>query len=164
MIGFVSTAYSATTLRVAEILKDDANHSIGKRNLAARQLYEELHKILPVAAVVQQNPALENPVYWGLYADRQTAVEGFRCGNEFGGTGRDCEQLYPALVAIFDAGAQADQVEPLCRRLKIDVLVVSSGDPVWSNPNSWVWKRNALIAADYARAFLMKTPDFVESR
>lgn len=52
----------------------------------------------------------------------------------------------------------------LCRRLKIDVLVVTSGDPVWNIPDSWVWKRYPLISNGDARAFLMKTPVFAEKR
>jgi len=165
VIGLVSTAYSAGTLRMAEISSDGgAEHVVGKRNLAARRVYEELRQVLPATAVVQQNPALDNPVYWGIYADRQTAVEGFRCGNEFGGTGDGCAEFYPALVAIFDSGAQADQVETLCRRLHIDVLVVTSGDPVWSNPDSWVWKKTPLVSANDVRAFLMKPASFAESR
>jgi len=165
VIGFVSTAYSAGTLRMAEISSDSGTeHAIGKRNLSARRVYQELRQVLPATAVVQQNPALDNPVYWGIYANRQTAVEGYRCGNEFGGTGDGCAEIYPALLAIFGSGAQADQVEPLCLRLHIDVLVVTSGDPVWSNPDSWVWKRTPLVSADEVRAFLMKPASFAESR
>ncbi len=166
MIGIVSTAYSAVTLRVSEILNDrnDVEHAIGKKNFAARQVYEQLREILPVTAVVQQNPTLENPVYWGIYANRQTAIGGAGCGIAFGGSGRDCDQLYAALAALFGPDAQADQVELLCRRLKVDVLVVTSGDPVWSIADSWVWKRNPFVSTGYARAFLMKSPDFAETR
>ncbi|MCU1335578.1 MAG: hypothetical protein JWO19_1159 [Bryobacterales bacterium] len=164
MIGAVSTVYSAITLRVAEILNDQDNeHPIGKKNFAARRIYEQLRDILPVTAVVQQNPAQENPVYWGIYANRQTAVGGRSCGIEFGGTGRGCDQLYPALAAIFESGAAADQVDPLCRRLKIDVLVVTSGDPVWSVRDSWVWERNPLISVGDARAFLITSSSVVRT-
>jgi hypothetical protein len=91
-------------------------------------------------------------------------VGGANCGIEFGGTVPDCAQLYPALAAIFQSVAQANQVEPVCRRLKIDVLVVTSGDPVWNIPDSWVWKRYPLISTGNARAFLMKTPVFAEKQ
>ena len=163
VIGVVSTVYSALVLRAAEMLIDGrAEHATGKRNFAARRVYEQLRRILPVTAVVQQNPALLNPVYWGLYANRQTAVQGPGCGVVFGGTGRDCDHLYAALAAIFDSGAQADQVEPICGRLHIDVLVVTSGDPVWSVQDSWVWKRNALVSTESARAFLITPASLAE--
>jgi hypothetical protein len=160
MIGIVSTMYSAITLRVTEILNDqDGEHAIGKKNFAARTAYEQLRELLPVTAVVQQNPTLENPVYWGLYANRQTAVGGADCGSAFGGSGRGCEQIYSALAAIFESGAQADQVEPLCRRLKIDALVVTSGDPIWNVPDSWAWKRPPVVSTNDARAFLISSPN-----
>ena len=66
-MGILSTAYSVITLRVAEILNErGAEHVTGKRNFAARQVYEQLRALLPVSAVFQQNPTLENPVYWGI--------------------------------------------------------------------------------------------------
>ena len=165
ILGIVSTIYSAITLRTSEILNDrEGEHAIGRRTFAARRVYEKLREILPVTAVVQQNPVLENPVYWGLYANRQTAVGVGSCGVVFGGTGRGCEELYRALAAIFEPGGQPDQVETICRRLGIDVLVVTSGDPVWSTPGSWVWERSPLVSADDARAFLMKSPAFAETR
>jgi len=157
-MGILSTLYSAVTLRVVEILNDrEDGHSTGKRNFAARQVYEQLREVLPVTTVVQQNPTLENPVYWGIYGNRQTAVGGGKCGSEFGGNGRGCDQLYAALAAIFESGAPPDNVESLCHRLHIDVLVVTSGDPVWSVPDSWVWKRNPLVSAGAARAFLIES-------
>lgn len=165
IVGMVSTAYSAVTLRTAEILNDlGAGHAAGKQTLAARLVYEQLRKTVPVTAVVQQNPALENPVFWGIYADRQTAIGVSSCGIEFGGTAPGCDPLYTALAAIFESGVPAKQVEQLCRRLKIDVLVVTSGDPVWNIPDSWVWKRAPLISASNARAFLMKPPFSTEKQ
>jgi len=164
VIGIVSTAYSLTTLRTAEILNDlGGDHAAGKQTLAARLVYEQLRHILPLTAVVQQNPSLENPVFWGIYGNRQTAVAGATCGKEFGGTGVDCDRLYPALAALFDSGDPDDQIEPLCQRLKIDVLVVTKSDPVWTIRNSWVWKRTPLVSASDARAFLMKSPAHAET-
>lgn len=165
VIGIVSTAYSLATLRAAEILNDlGGEHAAGKETLAARLIYEQLRQTLPPTAVVQQNPTLENPVFWGIYANRQTAIAGATCGKEFGGTAGDCDQLYAALAALFEAGDQTDQVEPLCEQLKIDVLVVTRGDPVWSMPDSWVWKRNPVVNTGDARAFLMELPARSEKR
>ena len=62
-------------------------------------------------------------------------------------------------------GGRPDQVEtPSAAGSGIDVLVVTSGDPVWSTRGSWVWERHPLVSADDARAFLMKSPAFAETR
>jgi hypothetical protein len=156
VIGIVSTAYSAITLRIAEMLNDRGDkHTVGKRNFAARQVYEQLRGTLPVNSIIQQNPTPENPVYWGLYANRQTAIGVSDCGIEFGGTGRGCDQLYHELAAIFESDARSDVVQSLCRLLKIDVLVVTTGDPAWNIHDGWVWTSQALVATDAARAFLI---------
>ena len=36
----------------------------------------------------------------------------------------------------------------------IDALVVIDSDKVWADKSSWVWKKQPILANDYARAFL----------
>ena len=159
VIGVASTAYSAITLRSVELLNDRAEaNRVGKRNRDARQIYSQLRETLPASAIVQQNPALENPVYWGIYANRQTAVGGRNCGIEFGGTGSGCDQIYRSLADLFEHGDRDEQLEPLCRRLGINVLVVTSDDPIWGIAESWVWRRTPLASAPEVRAFRIPSP------
>ena len=156
VIGLVSTMYSAVTLRIVDILVDQGTeHAGGKRNFAARVVYEQLRGILPETAVLQQNPDLENPVYWGLYSNRQTAAAGNSCGIEFGGSRARCSELYPAVAGVFRSGDSPDRIASICRMSNIDVLVVTDEDPVWKISGSWVWKATPIIAVGSVRAFLM---------
>jgi len=156
VLGIVSTAYSAVTLRGVEMLNyRGPDHSVAGRNFSARVVYEQLRSLLPVTAVLQQNPDLENPVYWGLYSNRQTAAAGLNCGIEFGGNRSRCSELYPGLAGLFQSGDSPDRAASICRMSNIDVLVVTDGDPVWKISDSWVWKVTPIVAADSARAFLM---------
>ena len=157
VIGVVSTAYSLGVLRFAEIGYDQGpEYAVGKRTYAARQVYERLREILPVTAIVQENPDQENLIYYGLYSNRQMAVGGPTCGSEFGGSLQACHQVYPAVSALFSArGAGVEDAEEACRKLKIDALIVTSGDPVWKAADSWVWKMRPSITTDFARAFVM---------
>ena len=47
-------------------------------------------------------------------------------------------------------GADVAQV---CRSLKVDVLLVNARDPVWNNPDSWVWKTKPSIQNDFVRIY-----------
>jgi len=156
VIGTLSTAYSLQRLRIGEILDDPApEYAAGKRMYAAREVYERLRNVLGTSAIVQQNPALENPVYYGLYSNRQTSASDTACGATFGGNLRKCQEIYPALAALFQPGARAEDVDAICRRLSIDALIVTSGDPVWRESDSWIWKRVPVVNTNFARAFLM---------
>ncbi len=157
VIGIVSTAYSVGGLRFAEWGYDvGPDYTVGRRNYAARQVYEQLQGMLPIAAIVQQNPDQDVPQYWGLYSNRQTAASDRECGSVFGGSLQDCRQVYPAVSAIFSArGASAEEAEEVCRKLKIDALVVTDGDPVWKVSNSWVWTMQPSVAKGSARGFLI---------
>ena len=156
VIGTLSTAYSLGMLRMGEIFNDRApEYAAGKRMYAAREVYTTLRTLLGTGAIVQQNPALENPVSYGLYSNRQTSVAEPGCGATFGGSMQKCREVYPALAAVFQPGARAEDVDAICRRLSIDALVVTSGDPVWNASDSWIWKRVPAVSTNFARAFLM---------
>ena len=65
------------------------DHQLGERTYALRQVYERLKSELPGNALVQQNPnGVPGDLFYGLYADRQTAAETSSCGVAFGGAGR----------------------------------------------------------------------------
>ncbi len=157
IIGVVSTVYSVSVLRSAEIFGDlGPEYPSGKRMYDARRVYERLRDILPAAATVQENPDLDDPIYYGLYANRQTVVGGATCGSAFGGDPQACGPAFATVAALFSArGAGAEEAADVCRKWKIDALVVTSGDPAWKAAGSWVWKMQPVIATDFARAFVM---------
>ena len=134
-----------------------SDHNLGSRTYLLRQLYEGLKSKLPQTAVVQRNPD-EDPgdVPYGLYADRQAAVETAQCFTVFGGDPALCSPIFGRIHDLFDKPEAfgTDRLETVCTDLSIDALVVKDTDPVWADRNSWVWKRQPAIANRYARVFL----------
>ena len=171
-LGAATTAYDLTMLRIYPILLDDLpipryawlapDRYLGERTYALRQVYERLHGELPKHALVQHNPdAYPGDMFYGLYADRQTAVETLGCGAVFGGSAALCPGTLAPIVQLFAQSGNLDsaQVDEVCRKLSIDALVVKDTDSVWKDKASWVWKKEPLIGNAYSRAFLCGTGD-----
>ena len=167
ILGALPALYDVTMLRIYPLLSDDLaipryhwlapDHKLGERTYALRQTYERLDALLPRRAIVQQNPnAVPQDLFYGLYADRQTAAEGGMCGTVFGGPPALCPGILRPINALFSSSADLSyaQVEGVCRQLSIDAVVVKDTDPVWSDRNSWVWTAEPAVGDAYARAFL----------
>ena len=161
-LGIAATVYDVTMLRIYPILLDDLaipryhwlapDHRLGERTYALREVYERLGRELPENAIVQQNPnAIPGDLFYGLYAERQTAVETPACGIVFGGPAALCESILTPVQGVFDGTGNVDQV---CRKLSLSAVIVKDTDAVWLNKSSWVWAREPLIGNGYARAFL----------
>jgi hypothetical protein len=160
-LGFAATVYDVAMLRIYPLLLDNLNipryhwlapdYRLGERTYALREVYERLDRELPESAVVQQNPnAIPGDLFYGLYADRQTAVETPSCGVVFGGDASACEGILAPVRGVFD---RADSPDPVCRQFSISAVIVKDTDAVWRDKTSWVWTRKPLIGNSYARAF-----------
>ncbi len=166
VLGVAATAYDVVMLRIYPILLDDLaipryhwlapDHNLGERTYALRQVYEKLSSELPKRAIVQQNPnASPGDLFYGLYADRQTAAETESCGVVFGGPASLCPGILTPINQLFaSSNLDSAQVDMVCRNLSIDALVVKDTDSVWQDKTSWVWAREPLMGNAYARAFL----------
>jgi len=167
LFGAAGTGYEILMVRFYPLIADvftvprerwfTADHHLGERTYAMRQLYEDLQRQLPAAAVVQHNPNQSlGDVFDGLYADRQTAVETPGCGVVFGGDSNLCQAMMPSISAIFDKPGLADwpSVSTSCRNLSIDALVVKDTDSIWADRDSWVWRQRPLLANQHGRVFL----------
>jgi hypothetical protein len=126
---------------------------MGNRAFAMRALYEELRNRIPLEAVVQNNPdQLPYDYFYGLYGRRQTADGAVRCGTYTGGDVKKCAAADPEIAGLFARAGRAD-VDEVCGRWGIDVVIVKDVDPVWSEPGSWVWRRKAMVQNRFGRAF-----------
>jgi hypothetical protein len=171
-LGAAATVYDVTMLRIYPILLDDLaipryawlapDHHLGERTYALREVYERLSNELPEKAVVQQNPnAVPADMFFGLYADRQTAAETLSCGVGFGGSAALCRDILKPIVKFFaqSGSMNSAQVDVACRQLSIAALVVKDTDGVWKDKTSWVWQKEPLIGNSYSRAFLCPAGD-----
>lgn len=167
ILGATATLYDMTLLRIYPVMLDDLamprvlwlapDHNLGERTYALRSTYETLDRMLPARAILQQNPeAYPGDLFKGLYANRQTVVDGKECGAIFGGPAALCPVTLAAIDPLFSASARLSyaQVQAICRQQSIDAVVVKDTDSVWSDKDSWVWKAQPVIGNEYSRAFL----------
>jgi hypothetical protein len=166
-LGVAGTLYEVCMVRFYPVLSDDfeiprsqwlsADRHLGTRTYALREAYERLKNILPERAVVQHNPnVIPNDLFYGLYADRQAAADTLTCGVVFGGDSALCSGIIGPINDLFEKPGVigAEEIDAMCGELSIDALVVKDTDRVWADKNSWVWKKQPVIANDYVRAFL----------
>jgi hypothetical protein len=172
ILGAMGPIYDLTMLRIYPVLADHVKSSncpwlvfdrhLGERTYALRQTYEQLKAELPKDAIVQQNPvAYAGDLFYGLYADRQTAAQTGDCGVEFGGAPSTCAGMLAPLQQIFEKpdGLTLANVRATCRKLSIDVLVVKDTDPAWRDKGSWVWQEPPFVSNAYARVFSCVSPE-----
>jgi hypothetical protein len=154
VLGVAGSLYEVCMVRFYYVISGGFD---GKRSYAIRQLYEGLKQMLAENAVVQHDPNhLPGDVFYGLYADRQAAAETSQCGVVFGGDPALCPGVIGPINDLFEkpAAVGPENINTVCESLSIDTLVVKDDDKVWADKNSWVWKRQPILANDYARAFL----------
>jgi hypothetical protein len=162
-LGFLGSIYQIAMLRFYSPLLDGGELSPtsfqdfhwGEMSYAMRETYEWLRKNTSGAAIEQHNPSYgyDDP-YWGLYGDRQVVANNIGCDLAMGGDSAQCGLLVWSLFAIYqNPGIETSKVDHLCRKLKVDMLIVKRTDDLWKNPNSWIWQKSPAFANDYARVF-----------
>jgi hypothetical protein len=121
----------------------------GRRTFDARIVYEQLRRDLPENAIVQGNPAHWNDLYYGLYAQRQTAAYDRICGSALGGDPAPCSGMQAALVPLFLRDGDPDSA---CDAWHIRVLIAKDDDPVFQDRSAWPWTKPALAVTEKVRA------------
>ena len=125
----------------------------GLRIYALRQAYEWLADHLPANAVLAQNPNTDREMFSGLYGGRQVAAADRKQGPLYGIPVQNFLAIASPIETIFERGANLSDVDAVCRRFSIDVLVVKDVDPVWRHTYQWASQRTPLLANGFVRAF-----------
>ena len=162
ILGILGTAYQVFMLRMFPVLVDRIaivgeswvapSRQFGKRAYALRSAYEVLDAQLPSSAVLQSNPATQDPILHMLYSGHDAAAGNGECGTTFGGDPRLCASRLQKIAGLFELPDGSD-LDATCREYGIDAVVVEDADPVWREPSSWIWSRQLAVANDYVRAF-----------
>jgi hypothetical protein len=145
----------------------------GVINKELREAYASLDRVLPPSAKIQFGAAPKLNLQH-LYYSRYQQLDGMfpGCGTAFGGSVRQCFELEARIAPLFGIPASlpgteyfawtnvhvptlttAAAVYSLCRDLKIDALVVTGEDPVWSDPNGWPRQMKPVFASDFVAAY-----------
>lgn len=159
-LGIATTVYDMTLLRTDTALSDNGfiprewllydDPDLGQRTASTREVYETLRKTLPLSAIVQHNPIEYQDIFAGLYSDRQMAIMDVDTATTFAGNTPGPATVQKVLEDLF-TGRRSDPIT-VCRELSIDALVIKDLDPVWKDPEGWVWKAKPVARAAAAIA------------
>jgi hypothetical protein len=166
VLGILATVYELTAQRLQPVLADAGlvvaedgwegpQKGIGARTYSLRRVYEQVNKEISSGTVIQHNPIRMQNIPSGLYGDRQRALMGSMAAGGYsvlGGSLVDEEAASQIILDIF-RDASGNRIDALCDRASVRLLYVGSDDPLWSNRESWVWRREPFAVAPDARAF-----------
>lgn len=165
-LGLAGSMYEVGMTRIFPILSDSGlakshawlapDRQFGQRAYALRQTYEDLSHRLPPGAIVQHNPnVFVGDLFYGMYADRQSAAGIVQCGAVFGGELRACLEVIRPLSELFTMPELFDaaRVREMCRRFSIDILVVKDTDRAWTARSGWPSELRPMGANRFARVY-----------
>lgn len=162
LAGCLGTVYQLGVLRFFNVAADfgifqteGARGGSGQNTYSLRAIYGNLERKLPPKAIVQANPDTLIDYTWGLYAHRQTVTTGGGCTVAVGGSLPSCQAALPVLRRLFDpATVDPASVMEIVDFYRIDAIVVSDADAIWSVPGSWIQRTPASLTTPHARAYL----------
>lgn len=166
-LGLIGTVYQVAMLRAYPILADagkvdsrnyswlDQDGQLGERNFALRSVYDSLEATLPRDAIVQYNPNASEFIPHQLYSEHSAAMGLQLCGVVFGGNVSRCEGRMDSLAPLFNtpSAVESDELDQICRKYNIEIMLVDDRDGAWIDRESWVWTRTPLVANRHVRAF-----------
>lgn len=153
MIGYAGNAYELLAVRAYPLLTPNAglagvNPDIDGE-LASAYGWANLH--VSRDAVLQHNPVGDHrALAFGLYGRNRTAVAD-ATAMIYGAPRTEVNARLAALAPIFTASQSAAEARARAAAHGIDVLVVSSTDPVWSDRDGWVWSSPVLFGSPHVR-------------
>lgn len=156
VIGYAGNAYGLVSSRAYPFLApnvvltpDIALHPELDAELASAYGWANSH--VARNAVLQHNPvAAPRVLDFGLYGRNRVAVADSEA-TLYGASKAEVDARIAAIGPIFTAPLTAAQVRARAAAAGIDVLVVSSADPVWSDAQGWVWSAPVLFASPHVR-------------
>lgn len=149
-IGIAGTAAEIVSLRT---------HSLGPSGadgLSARDAYIWVDHHTPRSGVVLFNPDMPIEYFDSFYGFRQAVAGGRNYVRPFfieKGRETDYERVLDDAIAFFAKDRPVSEVLEFCQRYGATTIVVEAADPIWKDPNSWVWKMKPSFAAPDSRVF-----------
>jgi len=121
-----------------------------------REGFSQLDQLTSSHSSVQYNPVRDEVVMAHLYSTRQATMGDESCASAFGGDVDKCRKAFPYFAVVFNDPAVARNwnLDTFCDDFQVNVLVATDADPVWNDPDSWVWTRPSLLANPAMRAVL----------
>jgi hypothetical protein len=164
VIGYVGNLYEFVSIRAYPILAPNivlgpriAIHPELDAELASAYGWADSH--VPRNAILQHNPvAAPRVLDFGLYGRNRVAVADSEA-TLYGASKAEVDARLAAIGPIFTRPLAAAQVRARAAAEGIDVLVVSSADPIWSDRRGWVWSAPVLFASPHVRLIATRALD-----
>jgi hypothetical protein len=161
-IGVSSTMADLVLLRTHDLFVDspwfnelsripNVDHRVGEHYAVVADTYAWIRSHTPANAVVQANPD-ERAFFYGLYANRPALAIGADCDGYSGRT-TDCVVIKSALRPLFSGHESRRDFPDVCRAYPVDLLIVTAGDPVWREPDSWIRYYRPVYSSEFTRVF-----------
>jgi hypothetical protein len=167
LIGYAGNIYQLVMVRAYPLLAPNlifvpsvvSNPEVDDELASA---YGWVNAHVPRDAVLQHNPVSNLRVLdFGLYGRNRVAVADSEA-RLYGASQAEVDTRLAAIGSIFTTPLAAAEVRSRALAQGVDVLVVSSIDPVWSDRRDWVWSAPALFASPHVR--LIATRDLAPER
>ena len=169
-LGAAGTTWQLIALRGYTPLADAGKLARGERFLGSpgfgertywlREGFSRINRMTSPSAFVQYNPVRDEVLLMHLYSARQAIVGDAYCGSVFGGDWQKCRDVFPAFAAVFNGPDTVRNwnLDAFCTAFHVNVLVATDADPVWRDPDSWVWRRSSFYSNPLVRAVPCGTP------
>jgi hypothetical protein len=105
------------------------------------------------SSIVQQNP---EPYLWiekKQYSERMAAIQGLEQDSRSEGSKAEFEKTLKLARTLFSAGMETRSMRVTCESLKVRFVLVQDSDPIWQDPNSYVWQLQPSFQASRVRVF-----------
>lgn len=118
---------------------------------ALRVAYAWADAHLPSADVLQHNPGRRRALAFGMYSRNPIALSD-RYGSLYGADFEAVHMRLESLTPIYNTQGLTDAaVRAIAAASRIDHLVVTAADPIWSQEKSFVWHAEPVYASERVR-------------
>jgi hypothetical protein len=161
-IGVAGSIYDAALLRFYAVAIDHARGNdynpqltagLGCRTAELREIYTQVLKNLPASSLVQENPMVPDAIQQGIYSSWASAARGREYGPSYGGDPAIYSRTEGELRPLFEQPVYLPYVANVCATTHIAAFVVQDVDPVWRQPDSWIWSASPVFSGKHTRAF-----------
>lgn len=166
VIGFMSSVFALIYQRVFFIITDrykityssegiPAAWQYGERLYDLRQMASFINQETPREAIIQSYPGSEE-LFTGInvYLERQAVASAPYHISLYGYSEKQYQPLESKILPIFEnVTLPFSDIIDTCIGLGIDYLLVKDIDPVWKEPNSWIWVEKPVFSNKYYRLF-----------
>lgn len=153
-IGLASVVYDVAGLRLFHALRLGGAADMTRQphvDHEVRAAYTWLAFNTAGGSVVQHNPDAERAFGYGLYGTARVAVSDRHNGRLFGAPPKAVTQRVTDLRAVFAGTLSPRDARQRLAAHDVNVIVVTSADPIWADRSAWIWTADPLYASAHVR-------------